>query len=81
MQHSTPPGITVRGLYAADDWGSGDEQWPAPPPSPKESEPFSQWITKAIMNSDSLQNASQSVQGIVSSMVVALVVVGIGTHY
>jgi hypothetical protein len=76
-----PPGVTIRGLYDADDWGSESPQWSEPPPSPKEPGPFTRLMTRAVLNSGALQNTIPSVQGIINSAINGLMLIDITTIY
>jgi hypothetical protein len=72
---SINPGFTLRGLYAADDWG--DE---VPLPSPKEPTALG-WFARRCLESGSLQNSSPSINGVISSAVIGLMLIDITNIY
>ena len=76
------PGITVGGLYAdEDDWCSGDEQWPEPPPSPKEPGYFARWFTRKCIVPETLPYATPSAKGVISTAIIGLMLIDITTIY
>ena len=72
---SINPGFTLRGLYAADDWGDEDQ-----PLSPKEPKALG-WYAGKCLESDSLQNSSPSINGVISSAVIGLMLIDITNIY
>jgi hypothetical protein len=68
-------------LNADDDWCSGDEQWPEPPPSPKEPGYFARLFTRKCVVPETLPNATPSVKGVVSTAIIGLILIDITTIY